>query len=81
MYTSEEKKDAILLIIYYLGVWIFGFIIFIGVWIYAIMTWGFLLGIALGWIPAIIAAYIGGFLWPFLLLIGLLLLAYLTKTT
>jgi hypothetical protein len=41
-----------------------GIVIFGGVWIYAISQWGFLLGLGFGWIPALIAAYIGGFLWP-----------------
>ena len=46
-----------------------GILVFIGVWIYAISQWGFLLGIMFGWIPAIIAAFVAGLLWPLLALI------------
>jgi hypothetical protein len=41
-----------------------GFLIFIGVWIYSITEWGLLIGLMIGWLPAIIAAFIGGLLWP-----------------
>lgn len=53
------------------GAWavIVGIIVFVGVWIYAISQWGFLLGIMFGWIPAMIAAFITGLLWPLLALI------------
>ena len=54
---------------YFGGVIIAGIIVFIGVWIYAISEWGFLLGLIFGWIPAIIAGVIGGFLWPLIALI------------
>lgn len=57
--------------------YITGAIAFIFVWIYAISQWGFLVGISLGWIPAIITALLAAILWPlaiFLLIIGLLFL-------
>lgn len=52
-----------------------GSIIFIVVWIYAMVSWGFLIGITIGWIPGLIAGVIGGFLWPVavLVLIGFVL--------
>lgn len=54
------------------GAVITGFIIFVGVWIYALTEWGLLFGLIFGWIPALIAAVIGGFAWP-LIAIGLVL--------
>jgi hypothetical protein len=53
---------------YYLGVFISAILIFLGVWIYAMNDWGFLIGIMFGWIPALIAGIVGGFLWPILAL-------------
>ena len=50
-----------------------GSVVFIGVWIYAIVSWGFLIGIAIGWVPALIAGAIAGFLWPLAILIALIL--------
>jgi len=49
---------------------IFGVIIFIGIYLYSIVEHG-LIGIALGWIPAIMAGGFLGMLWP-LLLIGII---------
>lgn len=59
-----------------------GAITFIGAWIYCVMTYGFVLGLGLGWFPAVICAGIVGwatvFLWGAALLalaaIGVLLL-------
>lgn len=56
---------------YFVGAFISGALIFVGVWIYALTEWGFLFGLIFGWIPAIIAAFIGGLIWP-LLVIGLI---------
>lgn len=64
---------------YQIGRAITSVLIFIGVWIYAIMTWGFLLGTAFGWLPAAIAAFIGGLIWPLFAIVialGALALAY-----
>ena len=52
------------------------FVTFVGAWIYAITTAGFVLGVALGWIPAALLAVIVAvavrFLWgPILFIIGL----------
>jgi hypothetical protein len=32
-----------------------GILIFFGIWIYAFISWGFLIGLAIGWLPALIA--------------------------
>ncbi len=58
---------------YIVGAKITGAIVFIAVWIYAMLSWGFLIGIMVGWLPAIIVACILGFLWP-LVAVGLFLL-------
>lgn len=49
---------------YWGGALIIGILVFVGVWIYAMTEWGFLMGIIFGWIPALIAGFIGGLLWP-----------------
>lgn len=49
-----------------------GLVVFVGSWIYCISTYGFLLGVGLGWLPSAICAVIAGglarFLWPLLVL-------------
>lgn len=49
-----------------------GGLVFVGCWIYCIATYGFLLGVGLGWLPSIIVAYIIGFLWPLFLALGVI---------
>ncbi|OWK26669.1 MAG: hypothetical protein US76_01470 [Parcubacteria group bacterium GW2011_GWA2_38_13b] len=49
---------------YIIGAWITGVIAFFVIWIYSFFAWGFLIGLAIGWLPAIIGAFILGFLWP-----------------
>ena len=39
-------------------------IIFIGSWIYAIATYGFFLGVGLGWFPALVIAGLASLFWP-----------------
>ena len=53
---------------YNIGFWITAFITFIGSWIYCIATYGFLLGVGLGWLPSIIVAVIAGALGPLIAL-------------
>ena len=59
---------------YITGAYITGVITFFGIWIYAFASWGFLVGLAIGWLPAMIGAYIFGFLWPLILLVVVLFL-------
>ncbi len=54
---------------YVLGVYIVGIISLIVIWIYAIVSWGFLIGLAIGWLPALIGGAILGFLWPLVVLV------------
>lgn len=49
---------------YWVGYKISWFLIFIGSWIYCIASYGFLLGVGLGWLPSLIVAYFASFLWP-----------------
>ena len=59
-----------------------GVIVFFACWICAIASWGFLLGVGLGWIPSFFIAVIAGFIWPLLALIlvgaiGIAIIAFL----
>jgi hypothetical protein len=63
---------------YLIGFWTTSVIAFIVCWIYAIASWGFLLGVGLGWIPSLFISLIAGFIWPLLallIIIGLFIIA------
>ena len=69
---------------YWVGVLITAIITFISCWIYAIVSYGFLLGVGLGWFPSLIVAFIAGLLWPliaaviiFALVVAVVVIAYL----
>lgn len=49
---------------YEIGALITAGVVFIGCWIYCIATYGFLLGVGLGWLPSWICAAIAACLWP-----------------
>ncbi len=61
---------------YKIGAIITGVISFFVIWIYSFFAWGFLIGLAIGWLPAIIGAGILALLWPLvaLALAGLIIL-------
>ena len=59
----EDTKDTE----FYTGYKISWVLIFIGSWIYCIASYGYLLGVGLGWLPSLIVATLGAFLWQFLL--------------
>jgi hypothetical protein len=61
---------------YMVGVWIVGVLSFIAIWIYALASWGFLIGLMFGWIPALIGGVILGYIWPLVVLaaIGIIIL-------
>ena len=48
-----------------------------GCWLYCVGTYGFLLGVGLGWLPSAIVGAIVATLWPLLILGVLLLYRYL----
>ena len=62
--------------IYLIGVMITWAIIFIGAWIYCINTYGFLLGVGLGWLAAGVAATVLCWFWP-LYVLGVMFVAWL----
>lgn len=49
---------------YKVGFFITWFIVFIGSWIYCIASYGYLMGVGLGWLPSLIVATVAGYLWP-----------------
>lgn len=55
---------------YSVGFAITAFIVFVGCWIYCIATYGFLVGVGIGWLPSGIVAAIAGAVWP-LIAIGI----------
>ena len=62
--------------VYFLGVFLFGIISFVSIWIYSMTTWGLLLGLIFGWIPALIGGFIIGYLWPIFLIGAWLIYSY-----
>ena len=50
--------------VYSIGAGLVGLAIFVMSWLYCVTAYGFLIGVTLGWIPSLIAAFIGGILWP-----------------
>ena len=55
---------------YATGAIVVGGITFVASWIYCVITYGFLLGVGLGWLPSIITAIIAGAIWPVLVIGG-----------
>lgn len=45
--------------------------VFVAVWVMAIDSYGLLLGLGLGWFPAVVVAVLSGTIWPVLLLLSL----------
>ena len=54
---------------YLIGAWITGLVAFFVIWIYALVSWGVLIGLLIGWLPAIIGGFVLGVLWPLVLLV------------
>lgn len=52
---------------YFTGFWVVAVPTFIGCYIYCIVSYGFLLGVGLGWLPSAITAVVAGLLWPIVL--------------
>ncbi len=53
-----------------------GFLVFVGCWIYCIFAYGFLLGVGLGWLPALICGFLAAALWP-LIILGVAILGFI----
>ncbi len=60
------------------GAVITGLIAYFAIWIYALYEWGILVGLAIGWFPAMIGAVIIGAIWPLIVLAlaGIILLTF-----
>jgi hypothetical protein len=70
--------------VYRVGGLITAALVFIACWAYAVLSWGFLLGVGLGWIPSLFIAVIAGFIWPLLalaLVVGIGVIAFLLYRT
>ncbi len=52
---------------YETGALITGVIAFIALMVYAVSTYGWFLGLGMGWIPAGVIAFVIGLLWPVVL--------------
>ena len=59
--------------------WLIGFVTFAGCWIYCISEYGFLFGVGLGWLPAIICAFFAGLLWPLAAIAVLVAVVFIKK--
>jgi hypothetical protein len=61
--------------VYRIGMALVGVPVFLGCWIYCVATYGFIVGVLVGWMPSAIVAVIAGAMWPlFALVIGWALL-------
>jgi hypothetical protein len=65
---------------YWVGYWISFVILFVGCWIYCIKSYGFLIGVGIGWLPSAIAAGLFSLGWPLLLLGAVCLVTFLLST-
>ena len=66
---------------YQIGAWITGGITFIGCYIYAIVTYGFLIGVGFGWIPSLIVAFFAGLLWPLIAFLIIVCIFFIIKAS
>jgi hypothetical protein len=73
--TQYTEGILILQGVYLIGYCICWVVLFLGCWIYCIASYGFLLGVGLGWLPSAITATVVSLLWP-LIAIALLVLVW-----
>ena len=66
---SEKESDEYEAAFLGITAFLLGLVTFVACWAYAIITWGWFLGLAFGWIPAGIIAYIVSMLTPFIILL------------
>lgn len=67
--STKREFDIDWGLVYRIGAFITGALAFIASWAYAAISWGFLLGVGLGWVPSMFIGIIAGFIWPLLALI------------
>lgn len=66
--TSQTRVGDALATTYFIGTLVTGQLIFFGTWIYCIDHYGLLLGLSLGWLPAIVATVVLSWFWPLAIL-------------
>lgn len=66
--------------VYGWGVFVTWVVTFLAAWIYAIAEYGYLLGVGLGWLPAMIVAMVVSILWPVLAAIVAAIVVWLIWT-
>ncbi len=54
-------------------------IVFVISWIGCVASYGFLLGVGLGWLPSLIVAGLAAVLWPLLLAFVVIVIAYISS--
>ena len=64
---------------YSLGAAITAIVVFPVCWIYCVTTYGFFLGVGLGWFPSIVIAALAALLWPIIALSLIALLLFIFK--
>lgn len=64
---------------YWTGYYVTWVIIFVSCWIYAIFTYGFLLGVGLGWLPSAIVASLASLIWPLIIVLLVIVIVTVLK--
>lgn len=80
-FAEQIRQDATNTTIYKVGFWITWTITFIASWIYCISTYGYLLGVGLGWLPSLIVATVAAFVWPLIALVAIAIFVYVLYRT
>lgn len=53
-----------------------GSLVFIVCWVYTYISWGFWLGVFLGWIPSLLTGIVAGLVWPMVIFIAVVYLLF-----
>ena len=75
-FEKQSTKEPSDINPYMIGYFITGFVSFITCWIYAIVHYGFFLGVGLGWIPSLFIAIIAGAVWPLLVIVLIVMIVF-----
>ena len=67
---ARDADDRLMAGVYKIGFLLIWAAVFIASWIYCIITYGYLLGVGLGWLPSLIVATIVAFLWPVIAIVA-----------
>ena len=77
--SSETNLEALAKMWWGVGTFLVSLGVFGYSWWWAFTNWGWLLGIAFGWIPALIVAALAGALWPLVVSLGPWFVMYLGR--